>query len=253
VRPLPALRVITVRLVPLAAVSTLCLGLGNYAYLGLSVAFLNILKAFTPAVTLALSAAAGMERLTPAAMASTLVIAYGTGIATAAEAASNASFHWPSFVAFTTSILFEGARVVLSARLLGGMARPYNPVELLAHIGPMSFAVMALASAALEGRAIGALGWSALAGLMPTFAVVSILSFLVNLTSYCAIQLTSSTSFKVVGSFKNAAVVWAGVAMGDVVTGRQVPGFALSIAGFVWYTAVRRGGGGGGGGAKKRA
>jgi hypothetical protein len=112
---------------------------------------------------------------------------------------------------------------------------------------------MALASAALEGRAIGALGWSALAGLMPTFAVVSVLSFLVNLTSYCAIQLTSSTSFKVVGSFKNAAVVWAGVAMGDVVTGRQVPGFALSIAGFVWYTAVRRGGGGGGGGAKKRA
>lgn len=120
VRPMPPPRVVVSRLVPLAGCFIMCLSLGNYAYLGLSVAFLNILKAFTPAVTLLISAAAGMEKLTLAALLSTLVIAYGTGIATVSEAATNLAFHWPSFVAFTTSILFEGTRVVLSARLLGG-------------------------------------------------------------------------------------------------------------------------------------
>jgi hypothetical protein len=120
VRPMPPPRVVLSRLLPLAACFVMCLSLGNYAYLGLSVAFLNILKAFTPAVTLLISAAAGMEKLTLAALLSTLVIAYGTGIATVSEAATNLSFHWPSCIAFTTSILFEGTRVVLSARLLGG-------------------------------------------------------------------------------------------------------------------------------------
>lgn len=190
------------RLSPLLFGSVMCMALGNTAYMGLSIAFLNILKALTPAVTLMLSAAIGMESFTLGAFFSTLLIAYGTGIATMQETANNAAFHWPSFISFTTSILFESLRVVMAAKSLRGMKTPYNPVEMLAHVGPFVFLGMGtLSIVAGEWKDIMQLGWSGAWGLIPDIVLVCILSFLVNVSSYYAIMHTSSTSFKVVGTF----------------------------------------------------
>jgi Triose-phosphate Transporter family len=190
------------RLSPLLFGSVMCMALGNTAYMGLSVAFLNILKALTPAVTLALSAAVGMESFTVGAFFSTLLIAYGTGIATMQETANNTAFHWPSFISFTTSILFESIRVVMAAKSLRGMKTPYNPVEMLAHVGPFVFLCMATLSViAGETNDVVALGWNGAVGLIPDMVLVCILSFLVNVSSYYAIMHTSSTTFKVVGKF----------------------------------------------------
>lgn len=225
------------RLSPLVFGSVMCMALGNTAYLGLSVAFLNILKALTPAVTLMLSAAVGMESFTAGAFFSTLLIAYGTGIATMQETANNAAFHWPSFISFTTSILFESIRVVMAAKSLRGMKTPYNPVEMLAHVGPFVFLGMGtLSMVAGEWKDIAQLGWSGVGGLIPDMVLVCILSFLVNVSSYYAIMHTSSTTFKVVGCFKNAVVIWLSMLQGDMVTRRQWEGFAVSTAGFLLYT-----------------
>ncbi len=195
------------RLSPLLFGSVMCMALGNTAYMGLSVAFLNILKALTPAVTLALSATVGMESFTIGAFFSTLLIAYGTGIATMQETANNASFHWPSFISFTTSILFESIRVVMAAKSLQGMKTPYNPVEMLAHVGPFVFLCMGtLSLIAGEWKDVVALGWSGARVLMPDMVLVCILSFLVNVSSYYAIMHTSSTTFKVVGKLRDNSI-----------------------------------------------
>lgn len=53
--------------------------LGNAPYMHLSLSFIQILKAFTPALTLVVGTLAGIERLTGALVLSVLLIAVGTG------------------------------------------------------------------------------------------------------------------------------------------------------------------------------
>lgn len=235
-RPLPVREYLN-RLFPLAFAVVMSMFLGNYAYLGLSLAFLNMLKAFTPAATLLVSAIAGMESLTPVGLLSTVLIALGTGVATAQESSHNASFHLPSFISFTTSIGFEAARVVIAAKLLGRLEKPFNPVEMMAHVGPCVFLMLAIASIAVEGGPLlTILGVGGLFRIWTDLLLVAVLSFLVNATSYYAIMYTSSTTFKVAGCFKNAAVVWWAMVQGDQVTVTQLYGFALATLGFLLYT-----------------
>lgn len=187
------------RLLPLVFSSVVCMLLGNAGYFRLSLSFLNILKALTPAVTLGVSAAVGAEAFTPMAFLSTMLIAYGTGAATMQETSNNKAFHWPSFLAFLLSVFFEASRVVMASKLLGGMARPYNPIEMLAHAGPGVAVCMGIGSLLWEAKALVALSLSSWIRLTPDLIMLCMLSFLVNISSYYAIQHTSSTTFKVVG------------------------------------------------------
>lgn len=67
------------RLIPLVACTAGTMFLGNAPYMHLSLSFIQILKAFTPALTLVVGMAAGVERLTAALVLSVLLIALGTG------------------------------------------------------------------------------------------------------------------------------------------------------------------------------
>jgi hypothetical protein len=265
VRPAPRGRAATLRRAAMAAAAAAGLALGNAGSAVHSVAFLNMLKAAVPAVTLAVAGAAGVERLSPGALAATAVIGAGAYRAAAEEVArggggGGGGFHWLGFAAFAASVLFEALRVVLAAALMRGGAggsasngsnsAGSNPVEVLAHVAPLAglFALLlaaprelpalhlALSSGALDGGAAAA-----------ALARVVAAALAVNLSSYAAIRATSSTSFKVAGCFKNVGVVAAGLACGDAATPRQLLGFALSCAGFLLYTAARAGGGVGAG------
>jgi len=63
---------------PVAVATALSMALGNFPYLYLGVAFIQMLKASAPAWTLLLAAAAGLERVTPALAGSVALIAAGT-------------------------------------------------------------------------------------------------------------------------------------------------------------------------------
>lgn len=67
------------RLIPLVAFTAGTMFLGNAPYMHLSLSFIQILKAFTPALTLVVGVAAGIEKVTPALLLSVLLIAAGTG------------------------------------------------------------------------------------------------------------------------------------------------------------------------------
>ena len=72
------------------------------------------------------------------------------------------------------------------------------------------------------------------------FALAALASFLVNLSTFLAIRHVSATSFKVAGCLKNMLVVWGGILQGDVVTPRELQGYAISLAGFLLYSFARR-------------
>lgn len=236
-RPPPSAEVAIKKLLPVAASFAASLFLGNVAYLGLSVAFINMLKAATPLVTLAVGLAVRLEAMSKLTLLSTALIAFGTAVATASEAGTT-HFHWLSFLAFAGSVVFEGVRVVMTEKLLG-QAR-YNVMEALVYLGPFTTAFLAAGAFAFEwDQGLATTGWALLRARTGDFATAALISFLVNLFCYLAIKHVSATSFKVAGCLKNVLVVWGGILQGDIVTSRELQGYGISLAGFVLFSAAR--------------
>ncbi|KAL4426658.1 hypothetical protein ABPG77_004714 [Micractinium sp. CCAP 211/92] len=235
-RPPPPLRTMLTRLLPVSLSFAASLFLGNVAYLGLSVAFINIMKAATPMVTLALGLALGLERLSKLTLLATGLIALGTYTATASEAASG-HFQWLSFLAFAASVVFEGIRVVMTEKLLG--QAKYNVMEALVYLGPFTFGILAAGAYVFEWEGLCTQGWAVMQARPHDFLVAMAICFLVNLFCYLAIKYVSATSFKVAGCLKNVLVVWGGILQGDVVTPRELQGYAISLGGFLLFSASR--------------
>lgn len=236
--PMPPFKEYVRKIVPLGLSTCTCMFLGNYAYIGLSLSFLSILKALTPAVTLVLAVIARMEKLSGVALVATLLIAYGTGIAVEDEKNKDAEFHWASFISFTTSVFFEASRVVFVSKNLRDSN--YSSFDLLAGVGPLIFSVMATLSMFVERQTLLALQWEEIAFISRTMVLIVALSFAVNISTYAAIRYSSSTTVKVVGCLKNAMMMWFGVLyQGDIVSKTQWEGFGLATSGFLMYAASR--------------
>ena len=261
--PMPPRAEYVRKIVPLGLATCSCMFLGNYAYIGLSLSFISILKAFTPAVTLILAVIGGMEKMSGVAFVSTLFIAYGTGTATVDETNKEADFHWPSFISFTTSILFEASRVVFVSKALKDTK--YSSFDLLAGVGPLIFAVLSSLSLMMEWNTLVDLTSSEVVYLAYMMVLIVFLSFLVNVSTYAAIKYSSSTTVKVVGMshvymgcdmeawcvnirvamdvgcLKNAFLMLFGILFqGDIVSKTQWQGFALSTGGFLLYAYARK-------------
>ena len=111
-------RFVATRLLPIIISSTATMFFGNQAYLYLSVSFIQILKAFTPALTLMLCVVAGLESLQWPLMLSIGLITVGTG-SSVLEESGMPSFSMLGLVSFLASSVTEAARVVGAEVLLG--------------------------------------------------------------------------------------------------------------------------------------
>lgn len=198
--PMPTKQEYLAHFIPIALSTSLCMFLGNYAFIGLSLSFLSILKALTPAVTLVVGKIAGVEEFSSMAFLSTIMIAYGTGIATLDETNRAQEFHWRSFISFTASVLFESARVVF---ISGSMKQTtkYSPLDVIGIVGPLNFLFLGSASLLTEMNKIIDLSTDERYYISSKVVLIVVLSFGVNLSTYTAINLTSSTTVKVVGAF----------------------------------------------------
>ncbi|GBF98138.1 sugar phosphate phosphate translocator [Raphidocelis subcapitata] len=243
-RSLPPVGWILPTIGPLWAVTFLTMWMGNAAYLHLSVAFIQIFKAMTPAVTLVLAAVAGQERLSFALFVSVMLIALGTGGAAVLETGAP-SWSVLGAALFVGSSFTEAARVVGSQRLM--TKHHFTSLETLVYTSLPTAALLLAASLAFEGTgplllSAGTLegAAAALAPFSRDLAYAAALSFAVNLSSFWAIASTGSLTFKVAGCLKNLAVIWYAVAVGrEHVSGGQLAGYAVSVAGFLIYTAAK--------------
>ena len=80
----------------------------------------SAMQVLTPAVTLAICAMFGLEKLTSTLLISIFMITAGTGAATAVEVGV-AGFRWMGFLSFLLSVLMEAVRVVYIHLLLGNL------------------------------------------------------------------------------------------------------------------------------------
>lgn len=191
-------------------------------------------QVLTPAVTLAVAVAIGLERLTGPLVGSVALITAGTAIAAVMES-SMGSFSWVGTSYFMLSLLLEAIRVVAIQLLLGQLR--FNEAEILVFLGSPASLLLLLASFLLEHKRLAQAGGllAAVRGSPAMFAASMTLGAMVNLSTALAIRTSSGLTFKVSGCVKNAFVVFYGIFTGDHVSSTQLLGYGVSVAGFAWY------------------
>lgn len=237
-RPPPPFSFHIKRILPLALLTACSLVFGNLAYLTLSVAFIQILKTAVPGMVLLMAACVGLEQLTVPLVTSLSLITAGTGVVAVLER-HHGHFDLVGFMCFMLSALSESLRVLYVQMLHGKLH--FNAVEVLVYLSPGTAMLLAIGACVWELDGLTAYdgGFYKVAQSPGQYLLASCAGFAVNVTTYWAIEATSSLTFKVFGCVKNALVVWAGVLMGDKVSHRQFIGYAISVIGFGMYTHIK--------------
>lgn len=109
------------------------------------------------------------------------------------------------------------------------------------YLAPACTFWLLLGSLALELRPMLQAGAFAVVAAHPVkFACAAVMGFGVNSLAYIVIQTASSLTLKVLGTVKNAFVVWLGIFfLHESMTPLQGVGYAVSIAAFFWYQRIK--------------
>ncbi|PNH04174.1 putative sugar phosphate/phosphate translocator [Tetrabaena socialis] len=218
------LRFWVVKILPVGLLMALTLWMGNEVYLYLNVAFIQMLKAFTPVVTMTCLFASGLESPTRAMIASVLLTALGT----AAAAYGELRMSVVGLVLMFSSELTESIRL-------------FHPIEGLMYLGPACTVWLFAGCIVFEVPRMMASGALVIVynntGL---FLCATVMGFAVNTLAYTTIKLASSLTLKVLGTVKNTLLVVFGVMFfGEMVTGVQGFGYVISLTGFAWYNYIK--------------
>jgi drug/metabolite transporter (DMT)-like permease len=200
-----------------------------------AVAYVQMLKAFTPVVTMLFAFLFGLERPSLLLVSAVGLITAGVAVASWGEGA----FSVTGVTAMVGSLICEALRLVLMQSLVS--KRDMHPVQILAHIAPAATAWMLLIAGLTEALAIhqaqalhdilrhpGALVASAAAG------------FGANAMAMLVISFSGALTLKCLGLAKDVGLVLFGVlVLGEVVSGTQGLGYGISLLGFLLYNAAR--------------
>ena len=137
----------------------------------------------------------------------------------------------------------------VSKLLSGNIFICWSAVEGLMHLAPACTLWLGLGVFALELETMQKEGAFQLILDKPIlYGGAAAMGFMVNLLAYIVIQTSSSLTLKVLGTVKNALVVWIGVMfIGDIITGLQVTSllifFQIEICWWVqtsfWHTILK--------------
>ncbi|KNC84842.1 hypothetical protein SARC_02953 [Sphaeroforma arctica JP610] len=219
------------QILPIGLMSAGTLACGNAAYMYLSVSFIQMLKAGTPAITMFCLFVFGMEK-----PRRDLLVAVGLIVVSCAVSAyGEIAFAMVGFVLMLLSETFEALKLVMTQKLLHSTFS--GPIEALYHTTPITFLCLVALIIPFEGRKILVEdGLDKIAASPLMYLLAGCLGFILNLFIMAVIKRTSSLSFKVLGQAKNVVVVIIGaVFLGNLVTPVQTVSYGVSIAGFFLY------------------
>jgi hypothetical protein len=221
----------TRHIVPIGFLGALSLGFGNYAYLYLSVSFIQMLKAAVPAVTMCVMYTAGLEQLHHKTLTGVVIVTLGTMIATYGEV----KFSMLGLLMMMMSELSEALRMAFYQYLLGNLK--FDMIEGLYVMGPASLVFLWLGIAVFElDDFIHNDGAYIMLEAPLYFLCAALMGFCVNYLSLAVVSAMGGVGFKVMGQAKNAAVILgAMVIFGNPVTIIQGFGYLTSIIGFYVY------------------
>ncbi|GLC35983.1 hypothetical protein PLESTB_000526000 [Pleodorina starrii] len=217
--------------VPIAALFSGTLWLGNAAYLYLSVAFIQMLKATMPVTVFLVGVMLGTEKYSALYALNMVVVAIGVATASYGEL----NFDLIGVIFQSGSIVTESFRLCLIQLLLQARGIKLNPVTTLYYIAPACFAFLCFPFTFIElpkmMHSDG--GWRLPGGWLMLSAVSA---FALNMSVFLLIGRSSALTMNIAGVIKDWLLIALSVTLyGSPVGSLQLGGYGVAFLGVCWY------------------
>lgn len=220
--------------VPISAFFASSLWFGNTAYLHISVAFIQMLKALMPVATLLMAVLCGTDKLRWDVFLNMVLVSVGVVISSYGEI----HFNVIGTAYQVTGIFAEALRLVLTQVLLQKKGLTLNPITSLYYIAPCSFAFLFVPWYFLEmpGMEVSQIQFN-----FWIFFSNAICALALNFSIFLVIGRTGAVTVRVAGVLKD----WILIALSTVIfpestiTGLNIIGYAVALCGVVMYNYLK--------------
>lgn len=220
---------------PIGACYSVVLVCSNYAYVHLTVAFIQMLKACLPVLVFFVSVAYGVAKFERQLLWSIMVISIGVVLVTEGQVDMSII----GLVLQTTSLVFESVRLVMIEVLLKQKGISLNPITTLYYVAPVTLLCISLPAAAFEFKHSDKIITMILENPLIFLANCS-LAFLLNLAVFLIIGKTSALTMNIAGISKDIIVIAISTVMfAAPLYLKSIIGFAIVISGVALYNYVK--------------
>ncbi|XP_043722010.1 probable sugar phosphate/phosphate translocator At3g17430 isoform X1 [Telopea speciosissima] len=220
--------------IPISAFFASSLWFGNTAYLHISVAFIQMLKALMPVATFLMAVVCGTDKLRCDVFLNMVLVSVGVVISSYGEI----HFNVVGTAYQVTGIFAEALRLVLTQVLLQKKGLTLNPITSLYYIAPCSFVFLfvpwyLLEQPTMEVSQIQFNFW--------IFFSNAICALALNFSIFLVIGRTGAVTIRVAGVLKD----WILIALSTVIfpestiTGLNIIGYAIALCGVVMYNYLK--------------
>ncbi|CAL5338033.1 unnamed protein product [Camellia sinensis] len=220
--------------IPISAFFASSLWFGNTAYLHISVAFIQMLKALMPVATFLVAVLCGTDKLRWDVFLNMVLVSVGVVISSYGEI----HFNVVGTLYQVTGICAEALRLVLTQVLLQKKGLTLNPITSLYYIAPCSFVFLFVPWYFLEQPGMEVLQiqfnfW--------IFFSNAICALALNFSIFLVIGRTGAVTIRVAGVLKD----WILIALSTVIfpestiTGLNIIGYAIALCGVVMYNYLK--------------
>lgn len=217
-------------IVPIGLFFSLSLICGNQAYLYLSVAFIQMLKATTPVAVLLATWGMGIAPVNLKVLGNVSFIVLGVVIASFGEL----QFVMVGFLFQVAGIVFEATRLVMVERILSSKEFKMDPLVSLYYYAPACAAMNTLVLIFTELPTLTMSDINRVGGL--TLVANAGVAFLLNVSVVFLIGKTSSLVLTLSGVLKDILLVLASMFLfRDPVTLLQAFGYSIALGGLIYY------------------
>ncbi|RDY11473.1 putative sugar phosphate/phosphate translocator, partial [Mucuna pruriens] len=207
---------------------------GNTAYLYISVAFIQMLKALMPVATFLVAVTCGTEKLRCDVFWNMVLVSVGVVISSYGEI----HFNVLGTVYQVTGIIAEALRLVLTQVLLQKKGLTLNPITGLYYIAPCSFVFLfipwyILEKPEMEDPHMQFNFW--------IFFSNALCAFALNLSTFLVIGRTGAVTIRVAGVLKDWILITISTVLfpESKITGLNVIGYAIALSGVVVYNYLK--------------
>ncbi|KAJ7980469.1 Sugar phosphate transporter domain containing protein [Quillaja saponaria] len=220
--------------IPISAFFASSLWFGNTAYLHISVAFIQMLKALMPVATFTMAVMCGTDKPRCDVFLNMVLVSVGVVVSSYGEI----HFNVVGTVYQVTGIFAEALRLVLTQVLLQKKGLTLNPITSLYYIAPCSFVFLfvpwyLLEKPEMEVTQIQFNFW--------IFFSNALCALALNFSIFLVIGRTGAVTIRVAGVLKD----WILIALSTVIfpestiTGLNIIGYAIALCGVVMYNYIK--------------
>ncbi|CAL1409915.1 unnamed protein product [Linum trigynum] len=225
------LEIYTTSVIPIGAMFAMTLWLGNTAYLYISVAFAQMLKAIMPVAVFVLGVAAGLEVNSCRMFLIMSVISFGVLVASYGEI----NINWIGVVYQMGGVVGEALRLIFMEIFVKRKGLKLNPISVMYYVSPCSAICLFIPWIFLERPRMVEQGtWE----FQPVILMLnSLCTFALNLSVFLVISHTSALTIRVAGVVKDWVVVLlSALLFADTkLTIINLFGYGIAIAGVAAY------------------